>query len=215
MRRAARVAMTESSSSLHPALQKLAAIYRRRLRLLGLIVFFVMSSILLFVMVAALTSQDLGSLLTLGLTGLLLLPGVALAGGAIWYADREATKELDSANQLVLDCAPQTARLVSIESIAQGNLAELILPTEVRIYAVFEKFLRPLPLQGIEVQLYARQLMQGGALIALRPDGVALLGSVVEPKAVLRRDKWLQIILWVLIGANLIHWLYQKYGSLH
>lgn len=206
--------MTEGSSALHPAVQKLAALHRRRLRLLGLFVFFILSGILLLAMVAALTSQNLGSLLTLGLVGLLLLPALGLAGGLLWYIERTATRKLNSANQLLSDCAPQTARLVPIEALIGGHLVELILATDARLYAAFARSLHPLPRHAVEVQLYGQTRLSGGELVAFQPNGIALLGTVVEPKTAQRRNQWLKIYRWVAIIAVIITLLYQLYGPL-
>lgn len=206
--------MTEGSSALHPAVQKLAALHRRRLRLLGLFVFFILSGILLLAMVAALTSQNLGSLLTLGLVGLLLLPALGLAGGLLWYIERTATRKLNSANQLLSDCAPQTARLVPIEALIGGHLVELILATDARLYAAFARSLHPLPRHAVEVQLYGQTRLSGGELVAFQPNGIALLGTVVEPKTAQRRNQWLKIYRWVAIIVVIITLLYQLYGPL-
>lgn len=206
--------MTEGSSDLHPAVQKLAALHRRRLRLLGLFVFFILSGILLLAMVAALTSQNLGSLLTLGLVGLLLLPALGLAGGLMWYIERTAIRKLNSANQLLSDCAPQTARLVPIEALIGGHLVELILATDARLYAAFARSLHPLPRHAVEVQLYGQTRLSGGELVAFQPNGIALLGTVVEPKTAQRRNQWLKIYRWVAIIVVIITLLYQLYGPL-
>lgn len=206
--------MTEGSSDLHPAVQKLVALHRRRLRLLGLFVFFILSGILLLAMVAALTSQNLGSLLTLGLVGLLLLPALGLAGGLMWSIERTATRKLNSANQLLSDCAPQTARLVPIEALIGGHLVELILATDARLYAAFARSLHPLPRHAVEVQLYGQTWLSGGELVAFQPNGIALLGTVVEPKTAQRRNQWLKIYRWLAIIAVIITLLYQLYGPL-
>ena len=165
-------------------------------------------------MVAALTSQNLGSLLTLGLVGLLLLPALGLAGGLLWYIERTATRKLNSANQLLSDCAPQTARLVPIEALIGGHLVELILATDARLYAAFARSLHPLPRHAVEVQLYGQTRLSGGELVAFQPNGIALLGTVVEPKTAQRRNQWLKIYRWVAIIVVIITLLYQLYGPL-
>lgn len=189
--------MTEDSSNWHPALQKLAARHRRRLRLSSLVVFLMLSGILLLVMVKALTSQNLGSLLTLGLTGLVLLPSIGLAGGLMWYIDRSATRKLASANQLVSGSTMQIARLTPIKALMSGHLVEMILSTEARVYAVFEQSMRLLSPHETGVQLYGRSFLQGDELVAFAPNDVAFFGKVVEPKVAQRNSRWLRIFMWV------------------
>jgi len=199
---------TEGLSGLHPTLKKRAAVYRRRVRLLGLLLFLLMAGALLFGMVGALTSQDLGSLLTLGLVGLVLLPSVALAGGLIWYVDRAATKELNSANQLLVNYAPRQVRLTPVASTARGQLVELRPPMAGPIYAAFQCqwFTRSLPPEGMEVQLYGRQFTRHSELIALQANGIPLFGKVVDRKAWQRGNQLFQLLLWVIVITNVIYW---------
>lgn len=189
--------MTEDSSNWHPALQKLAARHRRRLRLSSLVVFLMLSGLLLLAMVKALTSQDLRSLLTLGLTGLVLLPSIGLAGGLMWYIDRIATRKLASAQRLVSDSPMQIVRLTPIEALMSGHLVEMILSTEARIHAVFKQSMGLLSPHEAGVQLYGRSFLQGDELVAFAPNDVAFLGKVVEPKAAQRKSQWLRIFMWV------------------
>ncbi|MBK8898129.1 MAG: hypothetical protein IPP10_06395 [Candidatus Competibacteraceae bacterium] len=196
--------MAEGSTPfLHPSLQKRAVVYRRRLRLLSLWLFLGMGGLLLVAMVSALTGQTLGDLLTLGLIGLLLIPAVTLAGGLMWYVDRRSSRKLGVANQLLLNGLPRTVRLMPMKPACTGRLVALQSPVEGPIYAVFERFARPLSPQGMEVQLYSHHLTRGNELVVLAADGTVLLGTRVDRKAYERRMKLLAIVL-VIVAALMV-----------
>ena len=106
---------------LHPSLQKLDALHRRRLRLLGALLLLTILGTLLFEVVIAFTSQDGASLLLLGLIVLLMLPIVAGVGGLLWVLNRWLSRSLNAASQLLRDCAPQAARLTPIERASRDR----------------------------------------------------------------------------------------------
>lgn len=202
--------MAEGSTPLlHPGLQKRAATERRRSRLLSLWLFLGMGGALLVGMVSALTGQTLGDLLALGLIGLLLLPAITLAGGLMWYVDRRSSRKLGAANRLLLNCPPRTVRLIPVESACNGRLVALQLPVEGPVHAVFERFVPPLSPQGMEVPLYGHRFTRGGELVALAPDGTALLGTVVDRKACERRMK-LALMVLVIVAALMVIGLFTR-----
>jgi hypothetical protein len=91
---------------LHPSLRKPSAAYRRLLRLLGLLLFLIMAGTLAFMMATALSSRDPGSLMLLALSGLVMLPVVALLGGLMWYLDRWQARRLNAANRVLRESPP-------------------------------------------------------------------------------------------------------------
>lgn len=181
---------------------------RRRLRLLGLLVVLIFGGLMLYAMVAALTSQTLEPMLTLGLMGLLLVPAVALAAGAMWYADRLAGKALATANHLVSSTLPQSVLLQAMEAAAAGSgWAILQLPNGDRVTAIFSDwFPRPLLPQGVEVRVYAQSLARDSVLVALPPDGIAVVGKVTDQAALRRRERIRQVALAIVLLVNLIYW---------
>ncbi|MDG4551451.1 MAG: hypothetical protein P9F19_18535 [Candidatus Contendobacter sp.] len=199
------------SIPLHPSLQKLGAVHRRRLRLLSLLLFLVFAGTLLFEMVIAFTSQDGTNLLLLGLIGLLMLPLVALMGGLMWYLDHRLSRSLNTANDLLRDCAPQTFRLTPIERASRDGVLATLHPLTDRsptepVHALINPSFRwSAPPRGeIEVRLYCRELKPGNELVALQPDGVSLLGKAVDRTAYDRQRRMLRIAALVLLGAALI-----------
>ena len=194
---------------LHPSLQKLDVLHRRRLRLLGALLFLTIGGMLLFEMAIAFTSQDGASLLLLGLIVLLMLPIVALVGGLLWYLDRRLSLSLNAANQLLRDCAPQAARLTPIERASRDGVLATVCPLADQpvepVHALINPSFRwsPPPRQAIEVRLYCRNLAPGNELVALQPDGVPLLGKVVDRAAYNRQQRVLRLVALVLLGAAL------------
>lgn len=195
---------------LHPSLQKLGAVHRRRLRLLSLLLFLAFAGTLLFEMVIAFTSQDGTSLLLLGLIGLLMLPLVALMGGLMWYLDHRLSRSLNTANDLLRDCAPQTFRLTPIERASRDGVLATLHPLTGRspaepVHALINPSFRwSAPPRGkIEVQVHCRELKPGNELVALQPDGVPLLGKVVDREAYDRQRRILRIAALVMLGAAL------------
>jgi len=196
---------------LHPSLQKQGLIHRRRLRLLSLLLFLTMAGTLMFEMVIAFTSQDGTNLLLLGLIGLLMLPIVALVGGLMWYLDHRLSRSLNTANDLLRDCAPQASRLTPIERAGRDGVLALLHPlagnpTPAKpAYALINPSFRwsPPPRREIEVQVYCRNPAPGGELVALQLDGVPLLGKVVDREAYDRQRRILRMAALVLLGAAL------------
>lgn len=207
------MAMAEQSGmSLHPALHKLAVNYRRRWRLLGLLAFLLVAGVVLFAITVALTGQSLGDLLTFSLVGLLALPMMMLLMVVMHSTDRAVTRELAAANQLISTCSPQAVRLTPIKSASLGHLVALHLPVEGPVYAVVKRFMRPLPQQEMEVQLYGRSFTRHSPLIALQPNGIALLGTVVDPERIERRYKIIRIVVWTIQIVVIAYLLYEKYS---
>lgn len=199
------------TTPLHPSLQKLAAVHRRRLRLLSLLLFLTVASTLLFEMVIAFTSQDGTNLLLLGLIGLLMLPIVALLGGLMWYLDHRLARSLNTADQLLRDCAPQAVRLTPIERASRDGVLAVLHPLADRssadlVHALINPSFRwSSPPRGeIEVQVHCRELKPGNELVALQPDGIALLGKVVDRTAYDRQRRMLRIAALVSLGAALV-----------
>lgn len=195
---------------LHPSLQKLGAVHRRRLRLLGLLLFLTLAGTLLFEMVIAFTSQDGASLLLLGLIGVMMLPLVALMGGLTWYLDRKLSRSLNAANQLLRDCAPLAARLTPTGlTLRTGVLATLEVPgaepgREGPWHVLLNPSFRwsPSPRREVAVQVYCTGFAPDADLVALQPDGAPLLGKVVALDAFQRQLRWVriaQILLLVLL----------------
>lgn len=208
--------------SLHPSLHRLAATHRRRLRLLGLLFFLVMTGALVFLMSTALTGGDLGSLLLLVVMGGFMLLTLVLMGGLIWYLDHWLAERLHVADRLLRDCQPLTARLVPVGSeIRAGMLAELhsfvggAVPEE-RVHVVINPSFRwtAPPRQEIEVQIYCRQLAPGNELVALQFNGTPLLGKVVDREVYERQLRWLKIAVLVALGAMLAGiWVFGGNGA--
>ena len=194
---------------LHPSLQKLDALHRRRLRLFGALLLLTILGTLLFEVVIAVTSQDSASLLLLGLIVLLMLPIVAGVGGLLWYLNHWLSRTLNAASQLLRDCAPQAARLTPIERASRDGVLATVCPPAGQpaepVHALINPSFRwnPPPRQAIEVRLYCRNLAPGNELVALQPDGVPLLGKVVD-RATYNRQQWvLRIAALVLLVAAL------------
>ncbi|MBL8259697.1 MAG: hypothetical protein JNM60_07820 [Candidatus Competibacteraceae bacterium] len=208
-----------SETNLHPALQKLAATHRRRLRLLGLWLFLAAAGFLMLLMVKAFTGQDAGSLLLLGLVGLLMLPAMAFAGGLMWYLDRRLSRGLDEIERLLRDCAPQAARLTPLgRGDGMGLLATLQLATEPTapakpLHALINPSFRwsAPPLGEIDVRLYCRELAPDRLWIALGAGGAPLIGKLIDRDAYRRRRLLLAVslilltfLLAVLAGTRLV-----------
>ena len=202
---------TSPTPPLHPSLQKLGALHGRRLRLLRLLLFLTITGTLLFELVIAFTSQNGASLLLLGLISLVMLPIVALVGGLLWYLDHRLSSSLNAANQLLRDCAPQAIRLRPIEQASRDSVLAMLHPlagdsSVEPVHALINPSFRwsPSPHREIEVQVYYRKLMPGNELVALQPDGVPLLGKVVDRTAYDRQRRVLRIVALVLLGAALV-----------
>lgn len=199
------------ASPLHPSLRRLAATHRRRLRWLSLLLFLVIAGTLLFEIVIAFTSQGGTNLLLLGLVGLLMLPIVALVGGLLWYLDHGLSRTLNIANQLLRDRAPQTFRLTPIERASRDGVLAMLHPlaghsSAEPVHALINPSFRwsPPPRGEIEVQVHCRELKPGNELVALQPDGVPLLGKVVDRTTYDRQRRVLRLAALILLGAALI-----------
>lgn len=205
--------MTEEVASLlHPALQKLAVTHRQRLRLLRLALFMPVAAFLIFALAKALTSQDAGSLLFLGLVGLLLVPLVAALGALMWFLDRRLSRGLHDANRLLRDCAPQLARLTPLgRGDGMGLLARLQLATahpglEQSIHVLLNPSFRwsTPPLGEVDVRFYCQRLAPEQFWIALGVDRAPLIGKVVDRAAYQRRRRWLLALVVGLALAAVI-----------
>ncbi|MFZ1326503.1 MAG: hypothetical protein WAT67_10900 [Candidatus Contendobacter sp.] len=209
--------MTEEVASLlHPALQKLAVTHRQRLRLLRLALFMTAAAFLIFALVKALTSQDAGALLLLGVVGLLLVPLVALLGVLMWLLDRRLSRGLHDANQLLRNCVPQLARLTPLgRGDGMGLLARLQLATahpglEQSMHVLINPSFRwsSPPLGEVDVRFYCQSLAPEHSWIALGMDRPPLIGKVVDRSAYQRRRRWILALVTGLALAAVIGLLY-------
>lgn len=192
---------------LHPALRKLAVIHRRRLRLLGLVLFLAVAGFLMAVMAMAFTDQYAGSLLLLGAIGLLMLPVATSLGGLMWFLDRWLSRGLNDADRLLRHCPPQVARLTPLgRGDGMGLLATLRLataqPTSAPVHALINPSFRwsSPPSGEIEVRLHCRALVPGNLWVALTSDAAPLIGQVVDREAYQRRRQRLAVALAALGG---------------
>ena len=194
--------MTDVSlAPLHPSLQKLGAAHSRLTRLLGLLFFLSMAALLIFMMTVALSNRDLVNLLVFAISGLVMLPAMALMGGLLWYLQREMARRLTDANRLLQEHSPITARLTPTGfNSRQGMLMAVHLfdsrTTGGTGYVLIEPSLsggRP-PRQDITVQLYCQNLQPNSRLVALQ-DGKALLGKSVDRPQYLRQRRWIMMAL--------------------
>ncbi len=197
---------------LHPCLRKPVAVHRRRLRLLGMLLFLTMAGALMFGIVTASTSQDFTSLLLLGLIGLILLPIVALLGGLMWYLDHELSRSANTANQLLRDCAPLTARLTPLERVSRDGVLAMLQPLAGEsaraepVHALINPSFRwsAPPRQEVTVELYCRALQPNDEWIALQSgNSDPLLGKIVDLAAYRRRMRWLKIAVLILLVLTL------------
>ncbi|MDZ7622313.1 MAG: hypothetical protein U5O69_08060 [Candidatus Competibacteraceae bacterium] len=193
---------------LHPSLQKLNAVHQRRLRLLGLLFFLTMAGLLVFLMITAMTSRELANLIVLAVAGLVMLPTVALMGGLMWYLDRWVTRGLGEADRVLRQSAPASARLkpvgratrfgilMAVQFLKGGQLATE--PLHVLINPSF-RWSRP-PDREVTVEWYCQDLKPGSSLVALQPDGGALLGKVVLREAHERQMRWMMVVVFGLVA---------------
>lgn len=204
--------MTDDSANtappLHPSLQQLDTVHRRRLRLLSMLLFLLMAGFMLFGMVIAFTtSQSIGSLLLLGLIGVVMLPVMMGLSGLLGYLDRALSRTLDTANHLLRECTPQPVRLTPLERAGRDGVLATLHPLTGKLgqteplHALINPSYRwgPPPRQEIEVRLYCQELMPGGGLVALQPDGVPLLGKIVDRSGYERQKRVLRGVAVVLL----------------
>ena len=201
---------------LHPSLQKLSTAHRRLLRSLGLLIFLTMGGTMLFLMAKALTSQELASLLILGLAGLIILPATALFGGLLWTLERWHQRRLHQANQLLVENQPHAFRLIPVRSVGR-----------VKIFALHPLTTEPLTSDPLHllvdsslhvrnawrsetemiVQLYCQKLAPGQDLVALQPDGNMLIGKAVILQVIYRQRQRMMVaalIILVILTAILV-----------
>lgn len=210
--------MTDAPKTpLHPSLQKLSAIHQRRLRLLGLLFFLTMAGTLVFLMIVAFTSREMANLLLLAVMGLVMLPAVALMGGLIWYLDRWLTRGLNEADRVLRHGAPSSARLRPVGRATRfGVLMAVQLskgghpatePLHVLINPSF-RWSRP-PDREASVELYCQDWKPGSPLVALQPDGDALLGKVVTREAHDREMRRMMVVVFGLLAlvAVVVLWM--------
>lgn len=192
---------------LHPALQGLAIRQRRRLRRLGLLLFLSLALGLLGGIVVALTSENAGGLLLLGLTGGLVFPIIILIGGVLWILDRRLSRGLNSANRLLRDCAPQSVQLQPMAGTHRtGALALLRLATPPAIVQEpVSVLINPdfrwsaLPRQEIALAWYCKELVVGSSWVGLRYNDAPLLGKIVDQAAYFRRKRLVKALLGILL----------------
>lgn len=203
---------TESSMTdipLHPSLQRLAAAHRRLLRLLSLPIFLIVAGTLMFLMVTALSSRDLASLLLLAVIGLVMLPMMAALGGLLWVLDRWQAQRLQKANQILREQPPLAVRLTPAGSSRPESLVSVQRITSEPaalepLYALLTPnpslhWHRP-PRPEIAVDLYCQTLLPGCALVVLQPDGSALLGRIVALDAYLRTRRLMMVAVVALLA---------------
>ncbi len=210
----------------HPSLQKLAAANRRRLRLLGLLFFMVMAAILVFMMTVALTHRDMVNLLIFAVAGLVMLPTMALAGGLLWYLERWQTRRLSTADRVLRESAPMSARLAPTGLANRvGTLVAVQPETRAKppsiepVFAVLDPARRwnRSPRPELMVQLYCAKLEPGQELVALRDNGDALLGKLVALDSYRRQTTWMTaaalglIVLGMVVLAVLAAGDYREY----
>lgn len=207
--------------SLHPSLHRLAATQRRRLRLLGLLFFLLMTGGLVALMSQALTRGDLGSLVLLILSGGLMLLALGVVGGLIWNRHRRLSERLLAADRLLRECQPQEVRLVPVRPKTRaGILVELHSFDSAgartgSVVALIHPSFRwsLLPPREITVQVYCPELKEGNELVALQSDGAPLLGKVVDRNAFVRQILWSRLaMLAVLVAVLAGIWVFRGVG---
>lgn len=193
---------------LHPQLQKLSAVHRRRLRLLGLVVFLSLAGFVMIEMAIAFSRPSAGSILWIALVGMLMLPVVVSVGGLMWYLDHALSRSLQAASDLLRDCVPHAVRLRPIESAGRGGVLATLHPVDAGVapepyQALINPAYRwgPAPTGEQLVQLYTRQAQHGNGFIALQPDGMPLLGKWVD-RSRYERQRWIvrTLALLLLLG---------------
>lgn len=202
---------------LHPSLQRLNAVHQRRLRLLGLLFFLTMAGTLVFLMITAFTSRELANLIVLAVAGLVMLPMVALMGGLMWYLDRRLARGLGEADRVLRHSAPSSARLQPVGRATRFGVLMAVQhlkgsqsalePLHVLINPSF-RWSRP-PDREVTVELYGRNLTPGSPLVALQPDGSALLGKIVAREAHERdmRRMMIAVVGLLALAATVVLWM--------
>lgn len=176
--------------SLHPSLRRLGAKQQRLMLMLSMLLFLTISGGMIAMMAIAFSGGDLFNLLLLGVIGLIMMPVVALLSWLLRYLDRWLSRQLDRASQLLRENQPLNARLVPTGSNSKTGTLVTLHPMVGKqahadpFYAVINpsfRWSRP-PRQETTVDLYCHELKPDNELVALQPDGGALLGKVVDLK---------------------------------
>ncbi len=192
---------------LHPSLHKLSIAPRRLLRLSGFLIFLVAAGTLLYLMVTAMTSGNLASLLMLGLGGIMILPLILVMGLVLRYLDCRLGRQMSIANQLLQRHTAINARLTPTGiSNKQGTLMALhptdqsIVPKE-PLFALINpsfRWSRP-PQQEINVSLYCPALQADNDIVALQGNQQALLGKLVSWQGYARHMQTMMGIMLLII----------------
>ncbi len=199
--------------SLHPSLQKLAAAHRRRLRLLGLLFFMTMAGVLVLMMTFALTDRDMVNLVIFAVTGLVMLPGMALVGGLLWHLERRQARRLSTANQILRESTAMSARLAPTGLATRiGTLVAVHPETRARppsagpVFALLDLARRwdRASRRELTVQLYCSRLEPDHELVALQDDGGVLLGKLVALDSYRRQMTWMTAAALGLIALGTV-----------
>lgn len=197
--------MTEAS--LHPGLRRLAAKCHDFQRMLSMLLFLVMSVGMIALMAMAFSGGGLLDMLLVGAIGLVMMPVVLLLSWLLRHLDRWLYRQLERADELLRERPPVAVRLTPTGLINRlGALVTLHPPADLTanggsVYALLNPSFRwsSPPEAETAVQLYCRALRPGEALVALQPDGKALLGKVVNLASYSR-----QLRLWAIGSLALI-----------
>jgi len=193
---------------LHPRLRELGARQHRLLLLLSMLLFLTISGGMIAMMAIAFSSGDLANLLLLGVIGFIMIPIVALLSGLLRYLDRWLSRQLDRAGQLLRENQPITAHLAPMGLSSKTGTLVTLHPTQENqapigpLHALINpsfRWSRP-PRQETTVELYCRRLAPGGELVALQPDGHALIGKVTTLEAYYREKRLLTAVAVVLLA---------------
>ncbi|MBE2295582.1 MAG: DUF3592 domain-containing protein [Phycisphaerales bacterium] len=201
------------ASSLHPSLQRLAAVHRRRLRMFGLLFFMFMAAALIFMMTMALTHRDMTNLLIFAIGGLVMLPVMALMGGLLWYLERWQARRLNAADQLLQADAPVIARLTPTGLANRTGVLVAMYPETQNgsaaaepLFAVLDPTARlgRTPQQESTARLYCAKQEPGEALVVLQEHDNAVLGKLVTWERYHRQMTWTKALALsvILLGVT-------------
>lgn len=211
--------MTDSPAAppLHPSLRPLGVKQHRLMLMLNMALFLAISGGIIAMMAVTFSGGDLFDLLLLMVVGLLVMPLVALLNGLLRYVDRRLARQLEQAGQLLRDSPPLAARLTPTGLTHRAGTLVAMRPSvggaakADPIHALINPSFRwSVPPSGeIAIQLYCRDLRPGEGLVALQPDGTALLGRLVELETYSR-----QIRLWAIASLALLLIVVMVVGTL-
>ena len=202
--------MTDSPAAppLHPSLRPLGVKQHRLMLMLNMALFLAISGGIIAMMAITFSGGDLFDLLLLMVVGLLVMPLVALLNGLLRYLDRRLARQLEQAGELLRDSPPLAARLTPTGLSDQvGTLVTLHPladePAKAEVHALINPSFRwtPPPVGESVVQLYCRDWRPGAGLVALQPDGKALLGKLVALETHARRIRFRAIASLALIAV--------------